>query len=77
MTKQKRNKSFETFGRMAFEELTECLRENGVDVDADRLAEYAIKCGLMKQVKFDPAKHGEGFYDHDYEPGDLIYWWGE
>jgi hypothetical protein len=33
--------------------------------------EKAIECGLLKEVAYDPAKHGESEYDCD--PGDPWY----
>ena len=68
---------FEQFGRLAFEELKDCLLEDGLEMDAGNLAALAIRCGLMRQVPYDPDKHGDSVGENDYKTGDLIYWWGE
>jgi hypothetical protein len=65
------------FGRMAFECLKECISEGCFDCDAEMLAELAVKSGLMVCEPYDPAKHNMEFSDHDYEPGDMIYYWGK
>lgn len=64
------------FGRMAFECVKECISEGCFDCDAETLAELAVKAGLMVYEPYDPAKHSMEFSDHDYEPGDMIYYWG-
>ena len=65
------------FGRMAFECLKECISEGGFDCDAETLAELAVKAGLMVSEPYDPSRHNMEFSDHDYEPGDMIYYWGK
>ena len=73
MSDSKHAAQFEQFGRLAFEELKDCLLEDGLEMDASNLAVLAIQCGLMKQVPYDSDKHGE----IEGESGDLIYWWGD
>jgi hypothetical protein len=46
-----------------------CIKEAaGSDVDGCALQERAIKCGIVREVPYDPEKHGEN--DYDAEPGD-------
>ena len=50
-----------------------CVEESafqGCDLDGcDRngwdVQDYAVKCGILVEVPYDPAKHGD---DHDIEP---------
>lgn len=62
---------------MAFECLKECISEGCFHCDAETLAELAVKAGLMVYEPYDPAKHNMEFSDHEYEPGDMIYYWGK
>lgn len=63
------------FGQMAFEVVKDCIVEGCFDCDAETLAEIAVKAGLMVYEPFDPEKHA--MKDHEYEPGDMIYYWGK
>lgn len=65
------------FGRMAFECLKECISEGCFECDAETLAELAVKAGLMVYEPYDPTRHNMEFSDHEYEPGDMIYYWGK
>lgn len=48
-----------------------CLMEGpwqGCDVDGGSMQDAALKFGIIKQVAYDPEKHGPSNYDE--EPGD-------
>lgn len=64
------------FGRMAFDCLKECILEGCFDCDAEMLAELAVRAGIMVYEPYDPAKHILNNNGYDYEPGDMIYYWG-
>jgi hypothetical protein len=63
------------FGRMVFDVLKQAISEGCVECDSEQLADLAVKAGLMVHEPFDPAKH-EICFDHDFRPGDMIYYWG-
>lgn len=65
------------FGRMAFEYVKECISEGCFEHEVETLAELAVKAGLMVYEPYDPAKHNIKFTHYDYEPGDMIYYWGK
>jgi hypothetical protein len=44
---------------------------DGGDLEYSDWLELGEKYGLLKQVEYDPAMHGEM---EDVEPGDMIYW---
>jgi hypothetical protein len=67
--------AYAQFGRMAFDVLKEAISEGCVECDSEQLADLAVKAGLMVHEPFDPAKH-EICFDHDFRPGDMIYYWG-
>ena len=64
------------FGRRAFAIVKQSIQECSFDCDAEELADIAVQCGLMIHVPFDPAKHDKEFFGHEYEVGDMIYYWG-
>jgi hypothetical protein len=65
------------FGRLTFGLLKECIAEGCCDCDPEAIAELAVRVGLMVYVPYDPAKHDMQLSDHEYEVGDMIYYWGE
>ena len=48
-----------------------CIEEGpfeGCDLDGGAVQEKAVECGILKEVAYDPERHGEP--DVDVEPGD-------
>lgn len=48
-----------------------CLEEGafeGHDLDGCEIQEMALKCGIIKETRYDPAVHGES--NCDAQPGD-------
>ena len=37
----------------------------GSEPDGFEIQDYAIKCGILKETTYDPAKHGESEFDAD------------
>lgn len=63
-----------TFGRIVLELTKESIVEGYFNVNAEDLADHAVRCGLIQHVPYDPSLHGKDFY---CDTGDLIYYWGD
>lgn len=63
------------FGKVMLAEVKECIVECGFWMYSETVADKAVEYGLMQYVAYDPDKHGA--LDAEYEPGDMIYYWGK
>ena len=62
-----------TFGEKVLEDLKESTNLGCTDMDVETLDDFAVQCGLMKLIAYDPKVHSE----IEGEEGDMIYWWGK
>ena len=61
---------FQEFGRLVWKWLTE---NSYPTEDWEEMMSMAQTCGLVREVVYDPAKHGEM---QDVDPGDICWFWG-
>ena len=69
-------KNIEQFGRAVLAELKDAIASGAYHMDAGKLADMAVECGLMQYVAFDPTKHEIEGNECAVEVGDMIYYWG-
>lgn len=63
------------FGQMVLDELKEAITEGMFELDAETIADMAVKSGLMLHEPYDPKRHEN--VSSELEPGDKIYYWGK
>lgn len=61
--------AWEKFGRKVMSDMW----DGACTIDGADVQEWALICGLIEEVPYDPEIHGDGPADFDVQPGDPIH----